>query len=110
MSAKELYRLLDNYTGAWETVESFEGVRFIRFEVEEDSGFGLLPLDKASDEQVIAYADSQGYQLTSEDVREIRRGCLVAAYNMGDWKDFKEMHEDETVSRAVNNFLDAYER
>jgi len=95
MSAKELYRLLDNYTGAWETVESFEGVRFIRFEVEEDSGFGLLPLDKASDEQVIAYADSQGYELTLEDVQDIR---ITSGY-LG-----------ETVSKATNDFLDACER
>jgi len=95
MSAKELYRLLDNYAGAYETVESFDGVRIIRFEVEEDSGFGLLPLDEASDEQVIAYADSQGYELTPEDVQDIR---ITSGY-LG-----------ETVSRAVNDFLDAFER
>lgn len=98
MSAKELYRLLDNYAGAYETVESFDGVRIIRFEVEEDSGFGLLPLDGASDEQVIAYADSQGYQLTPEDVQEIRSGGLLVNRSR------------ETVSQAVNDFLDAFER
>ena len=98
MSAKELYRLLDNYTGAFETIESFEGVRIIRFEVEEDSGFGLLPLEKASDEQVIAYADSQGYQLLPDDVQEIRRGGLLVN------------RSGETVSQAVNDFLDAFER
>ena len=98
MSAKELYRLLDNYAVAFETVESFDGVRIIRFEVEEDSGFGLLPLDEASDEQVIAYADSQGYQLTPEDVQEIRRGGLLVN------------RSGETVSQAVDDFLDAFER
>jgi hypothetical protein len=104
MSAKELYRLLDNYAGAYETVESFDGVRIIRFEVEEDAGFGLLPLERASDEQVIAYADSQGYQLTLEDVQEIRSGCLASPL----WGMLN--NKDETVSRAVNDFLDAFER
>ena len=98
MSPKELYRLLDNHAVAYETVESFEGVRIIRFEVEEGSGLGLLPLEGASDEQVIAYADSQGYQLTPEDVQEIRRGGLLVN-RLG-----------ETVSQAVNDFLDAFER
>ena len=100
MSPKELYRLLDMYVGAHETVDSFEGVRIIRFEVEEDSGLGLLPLEGASDEQVIAYADSQGYQLTPEDVQEIRSGGLPL---MAD-------RSGETVSHAVNDFLDAFER
>ena len=98
MSAEELYRLLDTYAGAYKTVESFEGVRIIRFEVEEGSGLGLLPLEGASDEQVIAYADSQGYQLTPEDVQEIRRGGLLVDPST------------ETVAHAVNDFLDAFER
>ena len=98
MSPKELYRLLDNHAVAYETVDWFEGVRIIRFEVEEDSGLGLLPLEGASDEQVIAYADSQGYQLTPEDVQEIRRGGLLVN------------RSGETVSQAVDDFLDAFER
>ena len=98
MSAEELYRLLDTYAGAYKTVESFEGVRIIRFEVEEGSGLGLLPLEGASDRQVIAYADSQGYQLTPEDVQEIRRGGLLVDPST------------ETVAQAVNDFLDAFER
>ena len=98
MSPKELYRLLDTYVGAHETVDSFDGVRIIRFEVEEDSGIGLLPLEGASDEQVIAYADSQGYQLLPDDVQEIRRGGLLVN------------RSGETVSQAVNDFLDAFER
>ena len=98
MSPKELYRLLDNHAVAYETVDWFEGVRIIRFEVEEDSRFGLLPLEKASDEQVIAYADSEGYELTLEDVQEIRRGGLLVN------------RSGETVSQAVDDFLDAFER
>ena len=98
MNAKEFYRWLDTYPGMCETVESFDGVRIIRFEVEEDSGLGLLPLEEASDEQVIAYADSQGYQFTPEDVQEIRRGGLLVN------------RSGETVSQAVNDFLDAFER
>ena len=98
MSPKELYRLLDMYVGAHETVDSFDGVRIIRFEVEEDSGIGLLPLEGASDEQVIAYADSQGYQLLPDDVQEIRRGGLLVN------------RSGETVSQAVDEFLDAFER
>ena len=98
MSPKELYRLLDNHAVSYETVDSFDGVRIIRFEVEEDSGIGLLPLEGASDEQVIAYADSQGYQLLPDDVQEIRRGGLLVN------------RSGETVSQAVDDFLDAFER
>jgi predicted nuclease of predicted toxin-antitoxin system len=44
--------------------ESLEGVQYIRFEVDDD---GDKLLSEATDEEIIAFADDEGYTLTVKD-------------------------------------------
>lgn len=101
MTKTELFELLDKLeTENWgekglryEVGESFEGVQYIRFEVDEDDDGDKL-LSEATDDEIIAFADDMGYTLTVEDCQAIREGG----------------RDGETIREAVNDFLDAYER
>ena len=100
LTQTELFELLDKLeTENWgekglryEVGESFEGVQYIRFEVDDDDGDKLL--SAAIDDEIIAFADHEGYTLTVEDCQAIREG----------------ERDGETIREAVNDFLDAYER
>jgi hypothetical protein len=80
MTKTELFELLDKLeTENWgekglryEVGESFEGVQYIRFEVDDDDGDKLL--SAATDDEIIAFADHEGYTLTVEDCQAIREG------------------------------------
>lgn len=100
MTKAELFELLDKLeTENWgekglryEVGESFEGVQYIRFDVDDDDGDKLL--SEATDAEIIAFADDEGYTLTEEDCSALREG----------------KKDGETIRGAVNDFLDAYER
>ena len=99
MTKTELFELLDKLeTENWgekglryEVGESFEGVQYIRFEVDDDDG---KLLSAATDDEIIAFADHEGYTLTVEDCQAIMEG----------------ERDGETIREAVNDFLDSYER
>jgi hypothetical protein len=63
--------------------ESLEGVQYIRFEVDDD---GDKLLSEATDEEIIAFADDEGYTLTVKDCQAIREG----------------KKDGETIREAVN--------
>jgi hypothetical protein len=62
-------------------------VQYIRFEVDDDDGDKLL--SEATDEEIIAFADDEGYTLTVKDCQAIREG----------------KKDGETIREAVNAFL-----
>ena len=96
MTKTELFELLDKLeTENWgekglryEVDESFEGVQYIRFEVDDDDGDKLL--SAATDEEIIAFADDEGYTLTVKDCQAIREG----------------KKDGETIREAVNALIE----
>jgi hypothetical protein len=96
MTKTELFELLDKLeTENWgekglryEVGESFEGAQYIRFEVDDDDGDKLL--SAATDEEIIAFADHEGYTLTVEDCQAIREG----------------ERDGETIREAVNALIE----
>ena len=96
MTKTELFELLDKLeTENWgekglryEVGESFEGVQYIRFEVDDDDGDKLL--SAATDEEIIAFADDEGYTLTVKDCQAIREG----------------KKDGETIREAVNALIE----
>jgi hypothetical protein len=96
MTKTELFELLDKLeTENWgekglryEVGESFEGVQYIRFEVDDDDGDKLL--SAATDDEIIAFADHEGYTLTVEDCQAIRGG----------------ERDGETIREAVNALIE----
>jgi hypothetical protein len=96
MTKTELFELLDKLeTENWgekglryEVGESFEGVQYIRFEVDDDDGDKLL--SAATDDEIIAFADHEGYTLTVEDCQAIREG----------------ERDGETIREAVNALIE----
>ena len=68
--------------------ESLEGVQYIRFEVDDDDGDKLL--SAATDDEIIAFADHEGYTLTVEDCQAIRGG----------------ERDGETIREAVNALIE----
>jgi hypothetical protein len=67
--------------------DSFEGVQYIRFEVDDD---GDKLLSEATDEEIIAFADDEGYTLTVKDCQAIREG----------------KKDGETIREAVNALIE----
>jgi hypothetical protein len=67
--------------------DSFEGVQYIRFEVDDD---GNKLLSEATDEEIIAFADDEGYTLTVKDCQAIREG----------------KKDGETIREAVNALIE----
>jgi hypothetical protein len=67
--------------------ESLEGVQYIRFEVDDD---GNKLLSEATDEEIIAFADDEGYTLTVKDCQAIREG----------------KKDGETIREAVNALVE----
>ena len=67
--------------------ESLEGVQYIRFEVDDD---GDKLLSEATDEEIIAFADDEGYTLTVKDCQAIREG----------------KKDGETIREAVNALIE----
>ena len=96
MTKTELFELLDKLeTENWgekglryEVGESFEGLQYIRFEVDDDDGDKLL--SAATDEEIIAFADDEGYTLTVKDCQAIREG----------------KKDGETIREAVNALIE----
>jgi hypothetical protein len=96
MTKTELFELLDKLeTENWgekglryEVGESFEGVQYIRFEVDDDDGDKLL--SAATDDEIIAFADHEGYTLTVKDCQAIREG----------------KKDGETIREAVNALIE----
>lgn len=92
MTKAELFELLDELELEkglrYEVGESFEGAQYIRFEVDDD---GDKLLSEATDAEIIAFADEEGYTLTEEDCSALREG----------------KKDGETIREAVNDFLDA---
>jgi hypothetical protein len=95
MTKSELFKLLDKLEREkglqYEVGENFEGVQYIRFEVDDDDGDKLL--SEATDEEIIAFADDEGYTLTVKDCQAIREG----------------KKDGETIREAVNAFLEEEE-
>ena len=97
MTKSELFKLLDKLeTENWgekglryEVGESFEGVQYIRFEVDDDDDGDKL-LSEATDEEIIAFADDEGYTLTVKDCQAIREG----------------KKDGETIREAVNALIE----
>jgi hypothetical protein len=71
--------------------ESLEGVQYIRFEVDDD---GDKLLSEATDEEIIAFADDEGYTLTVKDCQAIREG----------------KKDGETIREAVNALVEEENR
>jgi hypothetical protein len=67
--------------------ESLEGVQYIRFEVDDD---GDKLLSEATDEEITAFADDEGYTLTVKDCQAIREG----------------KKDGETIREAVNALVE----
>ena len=67
--------------------DSFEGAQYIRFEVDDD---GDKLLSEATDEEIIAFADDEGYTLTVKDCQAIREG----------------KKDGETIRKAVNALIE----
>ena len=96
MTKSDLFKLLDKLeTENWgekglryEVGESFEGVQYIRFEVDDDDGDKLL--SAATDDEIIAFADHEGYTLTVKDCQAIREG----------------KKDGETIREAVNALIE----
>ena len=90
MTKSELFKLLDKLEREkglqYEVGENFEGVQYIRFEV--DDGDKLL--SEATDEEIIAFADDEGYTLTVKDCQAIREG----------------KKDGETIREAVNALIE----
>ena len=91
MTKSELFKLLDKLEREkglqYEVGENFEGCQYIRFEVDDD---GDKLLSKATDEEIIAFADDEGYTLTVKDCQAIReRG-----------------RDGETIRKAVNALIE----
>ena len=91
MTKSELFKLLDKLEREkglqYEVGENFEGVQYIRFEVDDD---GDKLLSEATDEEIIAFADDEGYTLTVKDCQAIREG----------------KKDDETIREAVNALIE----
>ena len=92
MTKAELFKLLDKLEREkglqYEVGENFEGVQYIRFEVDDDDGDKLL--SEATDEEIIAFADDEGYTLTVKDCQAIREG----------------KKDGETIRKAVNALIE----
>jgi predicted nuclease of predicted toxin-antitoxin system len=90
MTKSELFKLLDKLKREkglrFDYGDSFEGAQYIRFEVDDD---GDKLLSEATDEEIIAFADDEGYTLTVKDCQAIREG----------------KKDGETIREAVNAFL-----
>ena len=91
MTKSELFKLLDKLEREkglqYEVGENFEGVQYIRFEVDDD---GDKLLSEATDEEITAFADDEGYTLTVKDCQAIReRG-----------------RDGETIREAVNALIE----
>ena len=91
MTKSELFKLLDKLEREkglqYEVGENFEGVQYIRFEVDDD---GDKLLSEATDEEIIAFADDEGYTLTVKDCQAIREG----------------KKDGETIREAVNALVE----
>ena len=91
MTKSELFELLDKLEREkglqYEVGENFEGVQYIRFEVDDD---GDKLLSEATDEEIIAFADDEGYTLTVKDCQAIREG----------------KKDGETIREAVNALIE----
>jgi hypothetical protein len=91
MTKSELFKLLDKLEREkglqYEVGENFEGVQYIRFEVDDD---GDKVLSEATDEEIIAFADDEGYTLTVKDCQAIREG----------------KKDGETIREAVNALIE----
>jgi hypothetical protein len=91
MTKAELFKLLDKLEREkglqYEVGENFEGVQYIRFEVDDD---GDKLLSEATDEEIIAFADDEGYTLTVKDCQAIREG----------------KKDGETIREAVNALIE----
>ena len=98
MKAIDLYELLNNARVQFEVVEIMDGSRHIQVMVEEETEEGGQLLKDATDEDIIKFAQAMGYTLTAEDCTELRKNPLP------------DFNGDETVSEAVNDYLNAYER
>jgi hypothetical protein len=98
MKAMDLYELLNNAGVQFEVVEIMDGSRHIQVMVEEEDEGGDQLLSDATDEWIIEFARRMGYTLTPDDCVELRKNPLP------------DFNGDETVSEAVNDFLNTYER
>ena len=91
MTKSELFKLLDKLEREkglqYEVGENFEGAQYIRFEVDDD---GDKLLSEATDEEIIAFADDEGYTLTVKDCQAIREG----------------KKDGETIREAVNALIE----
>jgi hypothetical protein len=91
MTKSELFKLLDKLEREkglqYKVGENFEGVQYIRFEVDDD---GDKLLSEATDEEIIAFADDEGYTLTVKDCQAIREG----------------KKDGETIREAVNALIE----
>ena len=91
MTKSELFKLLDKLEREkglqYEVGENFEGVQYIRFEVDDD---GDKLLSEATDEEITAFADDEGYTLTVKDCQAIREG----------------KKDGETIREAVNALVE----
>jgi hypothetical protein len=91
MTKSELFKLLDKLKREkglrFDYGDSFEGVQYIRFEVDDD---GDKLLSEATDEEIIAFADDEGYTLTVKDCQAIREG----------------KKDGETIREAVNALIE----
>jgi hypothetical protein len=91
MTKSELFKLLDKLKREkglrFDYGDSFEGAQYIRFEVDDD---GDKLLSEATDEEIIAFADDEGYTLTVKDCQAIREG----------------KKDGETIRKAVNALIE----
>ena len=81
----------------FDEVERGEGFRTLCFEVEDEPENGDKLLTEATDAEIIAFADELGYTFTAEDCEALRNPSIPA------------LTEGETVSQAVNDFINAFE-
>ena len=100
MNIRNFYRALDalNEQGlTWEVVDAGEGFRIVRFDVQEESDLGKKLLTQCTDEEIMTFADEQGYTLTPADIDDLRVNPI------------KSLAETETLGEALNDFINAFE-
>ena len=100
MKIREFWKLMNRLEEEglrFEVVDDGEGYRTLCFEVDDEPEFGNKLLSEATNAEIIQYADEIGYAFTEEDCEALRNPSVRA------------LTEGETVSEAVNDFVDAFE-
>lgn len=100
MNIRDFYRALDvmHTQGiTWEVVDAGDGFRTVRFDVDKESELSKKLLTQCTDEEIMAFADEQGYTLTQDDIGVLRVNPVPS------------LGETETLGEAFDDFISSNE-